>query len=85
MGFELIGLSLLAMLMAAPLLIERYLRRLPPAPACPCCHAVARVTDRTSALAWVPGFAPTFLAECVRCGWAGRMRWKWARDAARKP
>jgi hypothetical protein len=81
---EMIGAAVMAMLLAAPLLIDRYLRELPTAPACPCCRATARQIERGSAIALIPGFGPTFLAECMRCGWSGRMRWKWARDAIRR-
>ncbi|MQA89951.1 MAG: hypothetical protein GEU90_06930 [Gemmatimonas sp.] len=80
---QLVPAALMALLLAAPLLMERYLRHLPVAPECPSCRAVAREVDLTfSILAKIPAFARTFMAECARCGWRGRMRWRWAPDAA---
>jgi hypothetical protein len=82
----LLALTLIAAAFAAPFLIDLYLRRLPIAPACPSCAAVARQAAlqrlQVSVSPWIPAFGRTFVAECVRCGWKGRMRWKLAADAA---
>lgn len=63
-----------------PFAVERYLRSLPVAPSCPDCRAVTRALARRSA-AWQLLLAqvPITLSECGRCGWTGRMRWRWAR------
>jgi hypothetical protein len=85
MNAEILGVAVMAAMLAAPLLIERYLRQLPPAPACPDCRAVARAIIAEGLLTgWVPEISRTFLAECSRCGWRGRMRWRYATRAARK-
>jgi hypothetical protein len=81
---DIFGGAILLMLFAAPLLIDRYLRHLPVAPACPSCRSVTREAGIQSGwLSWLPVFARTFLAECGRCGWRGRMRWRFAPQAGR--
>ena len=76
--------GLAALLVALPFVLNRYLQRLPSAPICPACQAVTR--ERPSggwvAHAW-PALAMTVVRECVRCGWAGRMRWRWATRSVR--
>lgn len=83
MSQEILSFALLAIVMAAPLLLDRYLRQLPVAPACPSCNSVASQVEGACSLALLlPALAKTFLAECARCGWRGRMRWRWAPRAA---
>ncbi|MEX2582741.1 MAG: hypothetical protein WD766_05685 [Gemmatimonadota bacterium] len=80
---EFLAAAVMALLLAAPLLIDRYLRQLPIAPACPSCRSVAReVSLARSIVDVLPAFGRTFIAECARCGWRGRMRWRWAPHAA---
>lgn len=82
---QLLTFALMGILLAAPLLLDRYLRQLPVAPACPSCRAVAREVNLShSLLDLLPAFGRTFVAECIRCGWRGRMRWRWAADRARR-
>jgi hypothetical protein len=76
--------SAFVLLVAMPALVNRYLSNLPVAPACPSCRSVARETHFQPPLGvLLPAFARTFLAECARCGWRGRMRWSLAPDQAR--
>jgi hypothetical protein len=85
MPAELLGAAVMAMLIAGPLLIDRYLRQLPVAPACPACRGMAREAALGRSLVqWlpVPALARTFVGECSRCGWRGRMRWRFAPEAA---
>jgi len=76
--FGIVLLGLLAV--ALPLLVGRYLWRLPEAPACPECRAVTLAA--ASRAGWVPlsRVVPVTVRECSRCGWRGRMRWRWARS-----
>jgi len=79
MSEQLLAAVVLALLLAIPLLIEKYVRQLPVAPICPSCHAIAReVQLACSLLDLFPAFGKTFIGECARCGWRGRMRWRWA-------
>ena len=77
-------LIVLGLAAALPVAAQHYLSRLPYAPECPHCRAVtgqrqaAGVADRLAAL-----LAATPVRHCARCGWAGRMRWKLARERAR--
>jgi hypothetical protein len=85
MGVEFLGFAVMAVLMVAPLLIERYVRQLPAAPACPCCRGTAHEVGLPGAVAaLIPTLARTFRAECGRCGWRGRMRWRFAPDSVRR-
>lgn len=74
----------LALVAAAPMLGVRYVTLLPYAPECPHCRAVTAerggpgLFDRFCAL-----LAATPVRLCQRCGWAGRMRWRLARERAR--
>lgn len=80
-----LGFSLVALL-AGVVALGHYVQRLPVAPACPCCSAVTRVNHSgPDPLRFVPHFVATSLGECTRCGWSGRMRWKWATRTARPP
>lgn len=75
----------LAALAAAPIMIRFYIRALPVAPACPCCSATTRQSyGAADALRFLPHLTATSLGECGRCGWRGRMRWKWATRIARQ-
>jgi hypothetical protein len=75
----------LALVAAAPFLIHRYVRGLPVAPACPSCSAITRETRAAvDPFRVIPHLTATSLGECTRCGWRGRMRWKWATRAARR-
>lgn len=76
-------LAILAVAFAAPYLFHRYLERLPEAPACPSCRTVTRDAGTDG---WAAHLAPvllvTIVRECSRCGWKGRMRWRWAERRA---
>jgi hypothetical protein len=62
-----------------------YLDRLPIAPACPACRSVTRSTGWDwPGLYLLPRFSVTFLAECARCGWSGRMRLRLAPQSVRE-
>lgn len=77
-------LTLAILCAATPVVTDWYVRHLPVAPACPSCRWVARQLPVQPIFPGaVPGFARTFLAECGRCGWKGRMRWTLARSPAR--
>jgi len=83
MNVDLLTITLFAVVMAAPVLLERYFRQLPIAPACPACRSIARQIGLNSFLfGLIPAFGRTFPAECTVCGWRGRMRWRFARDSA---
>jgi hypothetical protein len=76
-------LALVAICLASPLIADWYLRHLPVAPACPSCRWVAKqAAVQPTFPGVIPSFARTFLAECGRCGWRGRMRWTLARSTA---
>jgi Zn ribbon nucleic-acid-binding protein len=77
---HLLTLSLLVVLcLAAPTLAWWYLQRLPFAPDCPTCRAVTRQAgDGVLADRWVMAAVAIAHRECTRCGWRGRMRWRWA-------
>jgi hypothetical protein len=80
-----LGLSL-AIALGAVLAIRQYVQRLPVAPACPCCSAVTRMSHSgPDPLRFVPHLVATSRGECTRCGWSGRMRWKWAPRTLRHP
>lgn len=84
MNVEVYGALLAGVLVALPFLLQRYVERLPVAPACPSCRSVTRETaSRMPALHLLPSLAVTFVGECGRCGWRGRMRWRWAPRRAR--
>lgn len=79
-----LGFGLAALCAVVPFLFLRYLQQLPEAPACPSCRAVTRATQVRWSLAHaVPMLGTTFRAECTRCGWKGRMRWRWAPSSLR--
>ena len=85
MTTSLLAAAIFAFLLAAPVFLERYLKQLPEAPACPRCHSVARQAEQVSAVtARLPLLGRTFVAEC-QCGWRGRMRWRWAHESAGRP
>lgn len=66
-------------LMIAPGILQMYVQRLPVAPACPSCRATTRELHLgRDLLRVVPLLTTTTRGECTRCGWTGRMRWKWA-------
>ncbi len=70
---------LAALALAAPFLVSAYVQRLPVAPGCPSCRAVTRTVERRCSTIRVPSlFAATYIGECARCGWRGRLRWRWA-------
>jgi hypothetical protein len=72
-----------ALAVAATIVAAHYLTRLPYAPECPQCRAVTADALAGSALdrLWV-AMATTPLRRCTRCGWQGRMRWRWATQRA---
>ncbi len=74
----------LALALAAPVFIVQYLARLPYAPECPACRqmtqrqqASERWLDRACA-----SVGATAARCCKRCGWRGRMRWRFAAQRA---
>jgi hypothetical protein len=76
---------MVALLIATPLLVDRFLRALPIAPACPTCRSVVSEVGLHFTLeAVIPAMSRTFVGECARCGWRGRMRWRLAPNAQRK-
>jgi len=85
MGFQIYAVGFVMVGLAFTWLFHVYVQRLPVAPTCPSCRAVTR---ESGARAWaaqiVPALAVTFVGECSRCGWRGRMRWRWATRSARK-
>lgn len=84
MDVDILGFALAALCAVAPLLLLRYVQQLPVAPACPACRAVTRAEPFRWSLAHVlPLLGTTYRAECTRCGWRGRMRWRWAPKSLR--
>jgi hypothetical protein len=81
-----LGWMLAVAALTAPFAVVHYLNRLPYAPECPHCRAV------TAQAAQVPGWcdracaaiAATPVRSCTRCGWSGRMRWRWATQHAHR-
>ena len=79
-------MAVAAVALAAPAAMMHYLNRLPYAPECPHCRAVTAQRaggpgpwDRL----W-SGIAATPVRRCTRCGWQGRMRWRWALQGAHR-
>ncbi|MDB4947786.1 MAG: hypothetical protein JWM27_435 [Gemmatimonadetes bacterium] len=71
-----VGMALAA---AASFAVLHYVHRLPVAPECPRCRAVTAERPRGTALDRLCGaLAATPVRRCGRCGWSGRMRWRWA-------
>lgn len=60
------------------LLAWRYAAGLPEAPACPQCHAISREAHGWAVERLFTRVSATAVRECARCGWRGRMRWRWA-------
>lgn len=74
------------LLLMLTLVLGQYLERLPEAPACPDCRAVTRsAAGNLAANLLFAGFLDTAVRECVRCGWKGRMRWRWEPERAGGP
>ena len=78
--FWTIGVILAVLLV--PAMVQLYLQRLPVAPACPACRRTTRPVEGGAAARLLPALASTTLGECTRCGWRGRMRWRWAAHTA---
>lgn len=79
MDLSLLAAALAALALAAPFLLAAYVQRLPVAPSCPSCRAVTREAERSCLYAPVLSLLPaTYVGECGRCGWRGRLRWRWA-------
>lgn len=72
-----------ALLYSAATLLTRYVENLPEAPACPDCRRVTRQAIGPRFAAALPMLEMTVLRECHRCGWRGRMRWRFAPDYQR--
>ena len=81
-----LGVLLATALVAVPALVHLYLQRLPVAPSCPSCRATTRAVGarRWLALDALPALVATYIGECARCGWRGRMRLRWATDPVRR-
>lgn len=70
---------LAALIVSAGSLLQRYLERLPVAPACPACGGITHATGMGALPArLLPALAATGVRDCRRCGWHGRMRWRLA-------
>ena len=83
MDLTLLAAALAAVALAAPFLLLAYVQRLPVAPACPTCRAVTRAVDRECLAGAARSLLPaTYVGECGRCGWRGRLRWRWATRTA---
>lgn len=83
MNIEIFGAGI-TLLVLVPLAAHFYVQRLPQAPLCPDCRAVTREISRTFSLSRLLSvLAATSRGECNRCGWSGRMRWKWAARSVR--
>jgi hypothetical protein len=76
--------GLVALVLLVPVLVRHYLEHLPFAPHCPACHALTSPASAHAVPArLIPAFAQTVVRRCARCGWKGRMRWRWAPGPAR--
>lgn len=83
MEFSFFAAALAALALAAPFLLGVYVQRLPIAPSCPSCRAVTREAELRCLGASLRSFLPaTYVGECGRCGWRGRLRWRWATRTA---
>lgn len=84
MDIDLLLTTLTALSLAVPFVLLAYFQRLPVAPSCPLCRALTREREsRWGALPVVTLLPTTYLGECTRCGWHGRMRWRWATRSVR--
>lgn len=77
-NFSVVTLGILFAAVLLPLGLQLYLSRLPVAPACPSCRSTTRPSEACGLEAWLPALVSTSVGECARCGWRGRMRWRWA-------
>lgn len=86
MSMILIATLLAGLLIVGPLALQLYLHRLPPAPSCPSCRATTHEAGGGSwlALELLPALVVTYVGECARCGWKGRLRLRWATDKVRR-
>lgn len=73
-----IAVSVQLLVIATPVLAALYLRTLPEAPACPGCSAVTRIASQDRFGHLLREMRVSAVRECTRCGWRGRMRWRWA-------
>jgi hypothetical protein len=82
-GWTVVLLAVVMLAVGAPFAVAQYLTRLPWAPSCPHCRAVTAQSGGGSTLdrVWV-ALATTPVRRCTRCGWQGRMRWRWATQRA---
>jgi len=74
-------LAAAAVLLAVPIVLGLYWGQLPEAPACPLCRAITHRLQGTTAVHRLLVLLPTPVTAvrgCSRCGWQGRMRWRWA-------
>lgn len=78
MSGEIFGAALFVAVVMLPVLLQWYVQRLPQAPGCPTCRVTTRPLQECALERMVPLFASTSRGECTRCGWRGRMRWRWA-------
>ncbi|HET8654854.1 MAG TPA: hypothetical protein VFL93_05030 [Longimicrobiaceae bacterium] len=84
MSVELLSAGVVLALVLGLRAITLYVQHLPEAPLCPCCRAVTReIACDVIWLRLLPTFTATSYSECGRCGWSGRMRWRWAADSPR--
>lgn len=78
-------MAMLLVSLAMGTLLAHYVSRLPYAPECPACKGITseapnnRLADRLCAL-----LAHSSVRRCPRCGWSGRMRWRWAAGGVRR-
>jgi hypothetical protein len=79
------ALAVSVLLFMGPSLLRQYVERLPEAPSCPACRSTTRQSLSSVVGDWIPALSMTVVRECARCGWRGRMRWRWALRHVRTP
>jgi hypothetical protein len=86
MSIDIWPVGVVMAVLLVPVMLQLYVHRLPVAPACPTCRTTTRSLPECLPMRWVPPLAATSVGECTRCGWRGRMRWRWAAHAVtRRP
>lgn len=70
--------TIAATVLAGLPLLQAYLAHLPEAPSCPTCQGMTRQADERWISTVLSSYSTTARRACSRCGWAGRMKWRWA-------
>ena len=78
MNIDFWTIGVVVAVLMVPAMVQLYVHRLPVAPSCPTCRRTTRPMSEWQVARLVPALAATSLGECTRCGWRGRMRWRWA-------